>query len=176
MKLQVRNGVFETNSSSTHAVSVCAFDINKHEIPETVVFETGDFGWEIRDYNDVDSKAAYLWTAVVSEYQYLDEEEDLIRIKSAFTKILNDAGVKNVYFKDADYKTSDWVSRPYLDVDGYIDHAGDLFGWANEMIEEPELLLGYLFNNESVVSTGNDNDEYGVNYAKNAVYTIYKGN
>ena len=40
MKVQVRNGVFETNSSSTHAISVCAFDINKHEIPETVVFET----------------------------------------------------------------------------------------------------------------------------------------
>ena len=176
MKVQVRNGVFETNSSSTHAVSVCAFDINKHEIPETIVFETGDFGWEINNYTDVNSKASYLWTAVVSEYQYLDEEEDLIRIKAAFTKILNDAGVKNVYFKDAGYKTSEWVDRPYLDIDGYIDHAGDLFGWANEMIEEPNLLLGYLFNDESLVSTGNDNDDYGVNYANNAIFTIYKGN
>ena len=151
MKVQVRNGVFETNSSSTHAVSICAFNINKHEIPETVVFETGDFGWEVNDYNDVNTKASYLWTAVVSEYQYLDEEEDLIRIKAAFTKILNDAGVKNVYFKDADYKTSDYVNRPYLDIDGYIDHDSIVYDIYELKDEVDNDYINFIFNPENYV-------------------------
>ena len=176
MKVQVRKGVFETNSSSTHAISICEFDVNKHKIPETLVFKTGEYGWECDSYYDTESKASYLWTAILSEYQYLDQEEDLIKIKGSLTKLLNDAGVKNVYFEDYPYETSPWNERSYIQSDGYIDHAGDLYGWANEMIEEPELLYGYLFNSESVVLTGNDNDDYDVEYAKNAIYTRYKGN
>ena len=63
-----------------------------------------------------------------------------------------------------------------LDCNGYIDHVSDLYGWAEEMIDEPELLLGYLFNDESTVATGNDNSETPVKFVNGAIYTIYKSN
>lgn len=44
MKVQIRQSVFETNSSSTHAISIIKKS-NITEYPDTVRFDKGDFGW-----------------------------------------------------------------------------------------------------------------------------------
>ena len=59
---------------------------------------------------------------------------------------------------------------------GYIDHPGDLYEMIDALLEDPELLYGYLFNDNSMVSTGNDNDDRGINYAYDAIFSVYKGN
>jgi hypothetical protein len=59
---------------------------------------------------------------------------------------------------------------------GYIDHPEDLYELVDAVLKRPELLYGYLFNSESMVSTGNDNDERGVNYADSAIFSVSKGN
>ena len=54
MKTQIRRGVFETNSSSTHAISIMEYgDFVKEDwytaynVPEKVKFGLqGEFGWE----------------------------------------------------------------------------------------------------------------------------------
>lgn len=51
MKKVTRHGVFETNSSSTHSISIGS---NKPEYPdfkgEEITLEQGEFGWEIRRF------------------------------------------------------------------------------------------------------------------------------
>ena len=49
MKKQIRQGVFETNSSSTH--SMCIHPGNKY-VPNMskLKIETGEFGWEEETY------------------------------------------------------------------------------------------------------------------------------
>ena len=173
--IQIRQGVFETNSSSTHAISICEFHSNI-ELPEVVLFETNqDFGWEFEDYTDVYSKANYLWLAICYKYNNLGQEDELIRAKSTLTQYLERIGVK-AEFEDRRYVESEWYDDMYINMRGYIDHPEDLYELVDAVLESPELLYGYLFNSESMVSTGNDSDEREVNYAKNAIFSVSKGN
>ena len=92
--IQIRQGVFETNSSSTHAISICEFHSNI-ELPEVVLFETNqDFGWEFEDYTDVYSKANYLWLAICYKYNNLGQEDELIKAKATISQYLQRIGVK----------------------------------------------------------------------------------
>ena len=173
--IQIRQGVFETNSSSTHAISICEFHSNI-ELPEVVLFETNqDFGWEFEDYTDVYSKANYLWLAICYKYNNLGQEDELIRAKSTLTQYLERIGVR-AEFEDRRYVESKWYDDKYIDMRGYIDHPEDLYELVDAVLEDPNLLYGYLFNSDSMVSTGNDNDDRSVNYADNAIFSVHKGN
>ena len=173
--IQIRQGVFETNSSSTHAISICEFNPNM-KLPEVVKFESNqDFGWEFEDYTDVYSKANYLWLAICYKYNNLSQENELIHAKATLTQYLERIGVK-AEFEDRRYVESEWYDDMYINMRGYIDHPEDLYELVDAVLEKPELLYGYLFNSESMVSTGNDNDERKVNYAKNAIFSVSKGN
>ena len=173
--IQIRQGVFETNSSSTHAISICEFHSNI-ELPEVVLFETNqDFGWEFEDYTDVYSKANYLWLAICYKYSTLGDEDELIRAKATLTQYLERIGVR-AEFEDRRYVEYDWLDDKYIDMRGYIDHPDDLYELVDAVLERPELLYGYLFNSESMVSTGNDNSERDVSYADNAIFSVSKGN
>ena len=76
MKLQVRNSVFETNSSSVHAISIFKDDTYENYNGEYLEIEPGKFGWEKDTYNDVYSKLSYLYAAYLEfvDKEYVDEE------------------------------------------------------------------------------------------------------
>lgn len=173
--IKIRQGVFETNSSSTHAISICEFRSNI-ELPKVVLFKTNqDFGWEFEDYTDVYSKANYLWLAICYKYNTLGEEDELIRAKSTLTQYLERIGVR-AEFEDCKYIESTWSDDKYMDMRGYIDHPGDLYEMVDALLEDPNLLYGYLFNDNSMISTGNDNDDRSIDYANDAIFSVYKGN
>ena len=62
--VNIRHGVFETNSSSTHSISID----DKEFLLDTLVvnssgnveIEVGEFGWEQDTYRDASTKASYL--------------------------------------------------------------------------------------------------------------------
>ena len=173
--IQIRQGVFETNSSSTHAISICEFHSNM-VLPEVVKFETNqEFGWEFEDYTDICSKANYLWLAICYKYNTLGKENELIKAKATISQYLQSIGVR-AEFEERPYVECAWFSDKYIDMEGYIDHPDDLYELVDAVLEDPNLLYGYLFNSDSVVSTGNDNDDRRVNYSENAVFGVYKGN
>lgn len=62
MKRQIRKGVFETNSSSTHSFTVgnTFNNLLVNDYDNCVHTELGEFGWEIEDYFDSASKLAYI--------------------------------------------------------------------------------------------------------------------
>ena len=162
---QIRYGLWETNSSSTHTLSI----YRKHgNIPETITIDKrASFGWEWELYSDVDSKASYLYLMYVgcSKESNYDINKSNTKEWKFIEAILHGAGVKKIKYIESD---------PY---GGYIDHSSELTDLYNKMLQHPDLLLGFLFNEKSLISTGNDNsdDDYGT--VDNDADVIYrKGN
>ncbi len=61
-KRQIRQGAFETNSSSTH--SICIATETQYNIPTSIEFNFGDFGWEVNKLTSRKAKASYLYTCI----------------------------------------------------------------------------------------------------------------
>lgn len=163
MKTTIRNGVFETNSSSVHAIVVNRG--SKRYIPKAVEFTLGCFGWEEENYTTVDEKASYLWTAICELKTLTPELLENLR------RTLQDAGVSTVSFENPK-KESPWAY--------YIDHSYDLSKFVEALLGDQELLLDYLFG-ESEVVTGNDNSDesmpkFTIPDSKGKEWTYWKGN
>ena len=183
MKVQIRQGVFETNSSSTHAISVAGYypeDWNlSYKVPEKIHFALDqEFGWEFDTYDDTESKAAYLWLIICDMYSDVKDLDKLKEIREHIENILHNAGVQEVTFDMGSYKECSWRNDDslYLDYPGYIDHSYDAYDFAKALLENDEMLLAYLLDSDSCVATGNDNDDRGINYAYDAIFSVYKGN
>jgi hypothetical protein len=137
-KKLVRNGVFETNSSSSHSISIA--DSNKEFVLDTiypnqngiVFLSGGEFGWEWEKYNDAITKANYC---------LVDTEGNPERREMLFEVIKEHTGADLVEILSSDI--------------GYIDH--DSVGTTNTAFESKETLKNFIFNKNSWLFTGNDN-------------------
>ena len=190
MKLQIRKGVFETNSSSTHAISIRNNSVGNN-YPEEVSFELGTFGWEYDHYNDTHTKASYLWTAIVClAKEGGNIEGDINYSVDDFVKYITETlSQYNIIAKfPHNYKTmksyggEEHMYNIFHDKDGnkpkyWIDHC-DLSEFLNAMMSHQDLLMSYLFDDDSILITGNDNDDYDVEdeITKNGNTIFYKGN
>ena len=186
MKRQIRIRVFETNSSSTHAISVSGNELN---VPKSLHFGCNEFGWECETYKTAESRASYLWTYIFnrfSSYEHAKKEDgssdyQLPRIytfdqkfldwKEHLEKICKKVGVENVTFQESVHQ------RGWYDDAGYIDHSYELDEFVDDLWNDDHLLEQYLFCDDSGIETGNDNDDYDVTFAaKNEIYNYYKLN
>ena len=106
---------------------------------------TGEFGWEVCEYDDAPTKAAYCLTyAKGCGNDSRESKSDLSMLESV---ILKQTGAKSVVFKgeDADYHS--W---------GYIDHQSD--DVCADAFKDEETLASFIFNRHSFLMTDNDND------------------
>ncbi len=162
MKRQIRKNVFETNSSSTHAV--CIAKNSTYEPSSFVSFETGEFGWEFAVYKETYKKASYLITAILGRSkEYADEK--LERLK----QLLDENNIE-YEFPELEEKFWEYDGKiyHYYDIDGYIDHVGETEEFVEAILSDNESLMKYLFG-DSFIVTGNDNspepyDDYFFNY------------
>lgn len=153
--LQIRKNVFETNSSSSHALALAReADYNNH--PDIVNFEQGGFGWEDEEVSPADYLYTYILTVAMGNY------EDDIPVSDVF---------ENPYIKDIIYNLSKFGIKCTFDgynednywgevihVDGYIDHQSRdmLSSVIDSLVSDEYTLYRYLF--ASHVYTGNDNE------------------
>lgn len=137
----VRHSVFETNSSSTHSISIASGDFVPDHLYEengVVVVYPGEFGWEEEEYYDAQTKASYCLTHVKSYENQRDE--DLLR------EVIESVTGKKVEFRPSSCKYNPW---------GYIDHqSSDV---PKEAFASSEDLKDFIFNPRSVLRTDNDN-------------------
>lgn len=143
MKRQIRQNVFETNSSSTHSICITKSNLKKKDIGTYVHFSIGEFGWEYDTLYDTSSKASYLYTAIL-----INKKQDLIK---DIKKILDDNNIE-YEFEEPKY------SGNYLD-NGYIDHGGEIPSEFFNICKDKDRLFKYLFSSESYIVTGNDNSD-----------------
>ena len=177
---QIRENLFETNSSSTHVITIANNndDDFKNNLPEKVYMRLGEFGWDFERYDDIDSKASYLFTAIVYNDKVDDYLMKLIKTLESWKIEVEHTPIKKIeseYTKGRFY----WVNEEKPNEYFYIDHSDELDDWLKELFADETLLMNYLFSPESFVATGNDNDDEDLDdktNAKNILMTFDKGN
>jgi hypothetical protein len=142
--IQVRQNVFETNSSSTHSVSISyEGDLTDIPIPDDngiVHVDTDEYGWEECEYNDLYSRLSYAATYALN---YGSEEN-----KELLTEVIKQySGAKEVLY--------DHNNNPVYWKHGYIDHQST--DTVADIFESRESLVNFLFNPNSYFITDNDN-------------------
>lgn len=139
--IQVRNGIFETNSSSVHAISV--YTVPPKDLPKKIHLTLGEYGWGHGLY----SLPNYIFTAC-AEMKRID---DLIGM-------LDTIGVECTMDPTPDVIAKSIKKRGYLPYDlGYIDHCGCLSDFIDAILCDEHLFKCAMFNPESQVELGNDN-------------------
>lgn len=138
----IRRNTFETNSSSTHCVTIC----NSSETYSPITFDNttlevtpGEFGWEYEFYDYFEDKVSYAYTYAVNS----GTPEDLELLKEV---ILENTNIERVIFSQTEDR---WYSN------GYIDHQSE--DEAATIFESKDSLTNFLFNKGSSVLTDNDN-------------------
>jgi len=143
----IRSNVFETNSSSTHSISIdCS---SPDEMLQTILPDEngiisltgGQFGREWKRYNDCLTKANY------SAIDCLSYEPE--KIQSFINIIKNHTGAKDVII-DIDLSVS------------YIDHG--YLRASFDALDNENKLRNFIFNPKSWLYLGNDNEDTPTNF------------
>ncbi|GIW61132.1 MAG: hypothetical protein KatS3mg087_2198 [Patescibacteria group bacterium] len=141
MKFIIRQGFFETNSSSTHVIVIAR---NKsYKKIDTLKVEEDEYGWGVEILSKYWHRANYFYTACVQhERMDLWEKAKSVLLKSGYVNSI----VEN---KDTE--------------GGYIDHQTDSLFFIEKICESDETILDYFLNDSSMVIIANDNG-YMANY------------
>lgn len=142
MKRQIRNSVFETNSSSTHSIAISK---KKPVISKSIHFGIGEFDWE----NDCVDTADYLYTAILEQ----DERDEML---DKLIEILNKYSIEYEFETPIWHKSFDGEYE-WLD-NGHIDHSNETREFIFAVLDDEDLLMRCLFG-DSTVYTGNDNQD-----------------
>ncbi len=163
--IEIRDGFFETNSSSVH-VLVIPKD-TKIDIPHKVFLSGGEYGWSSdTEYDTLN----YFYQACVD-----NGREELEK----FFEYLKRKGVEEIHAPEINWVKSEWNGREYEYAEnnsGYIDHGNEIP--LDDLFANENLLDRFLFG-DSFVETGNDNSDYCPDedeYDSNVYDTIRKGN
>ena len=175
MKRQIRQGVFETNSSSTHAI--CIATDTEYDIPTSIEFSFGDFGWEVDKLTSRKERANYLYTCMA----YAENNEKMKEYLDFIIKTLHKHGVKDIGFESFEYHVYEYDGKLFDYIapsgDGYVDHGDVAQGFVEKVCSDEKLLLDYLFSDKSFILTGNDNDDTDVDIKVDYPHEeFYKGN
>ena len=144
----IRENVFETNSSSSHSISLSDPSISNDGMMDTIplngngdiVLSGGEFGWQWEKFSDALTKANYC--AVYAVLHRNDLINQLIEV------IKDQTGANNVILDISDdCSKSNW---------SYIDH--DSFDVAAAAFGSNDVLRRFIFNRKSILYLGNDNE------------------
>lgn len=163
MKKVIRNGVFESNSSSMHSVSVCGDgDLNEHYHPDGVIkIKLDEYGWEGDPLYDFYDKLSYAMLMVLyTEYpgfnyydnDFIIDQEELEKLNGY--KILLEA-----IRKHGDCEKIIIKKRNGFYHYGYIDHQSreDYGSLADFLANWNVDAERFLFDDDVVVHIDNDN-------------------
>lgn len=177
--IKIRKGVFETNSSSVHAIAVDAhsdphdweycyalerYTEDSNNDNEVLQFVPGDFGWEFALLSEPVEKASYLSALALCIARANVYEQEKKGIKE---KILDQ--YEKIFVEPAkewlsEFKVRCEFATPELDEDGFpqegdIDHFEDAIPAYQEIMGSVDAFMGFLFGRSSFVWTGNDNSD-----------------
>ena len=151
--INVRKGVFETNSSSTH--SICISKHDDYVLPSTLYFRLGDFGWESEIYKGAEDLASYLWTAVVDFYGDCYSDYKMVEdYKNYLYEKLYEYGV------ECEFELPIYDEKYSWCVNANIDHVAELDDLLSSLRKSPRKLIRFLFSPDSFILCGNDNSDW----------------
>ena len=173
--INIRKSLFETNSSSTHAICI-AREGGEFAIPDELEFKAGEFGWDEGFLYTPEEKASYLYTAILCRHIYDADRKELEKAKNHIYEILGNHGCDATFVEPV---------KTLWGYDFYIDHVSDgTYTFVDKVLKSEKALLRYLFSPDSFIATGNDNsdwfreweDDFDDSEANDKVDVYYKGN
>ena len=143
MNRVIRKAIFETNSSSTHSITIVGGSYVPHlwkPLGGRIEVLPGEFGWEEETYRDPWTKASYclVWAKTCSSAQ----ERHMEMLEKALKE---GTGAEDVEF------VQEGGHYPW----GYIDHQSN--DVCAEAFESGRSLFDFIFNDLSELRTDNDN-------------------
>ena len=176
MKTQIRRGVFETNSSSVHSISIIK-DEFKGSLPKKFTIDcNGEFGWEVDTYDCPISKAAYLYQAILYyPYSLICGENDIVAAQEILQGLMDkflgnlesygievDCKYRFTSIHHTEYSRYDYVifvdeNGNESEDEGYLDHGGEAKDLVDYVLSSPENTIKFIFDNRCFIDTGNDN-------------------
>jgi len=156
MKRQIRKSVFETNSSSIHSIIISNDFPTKSEIPSVLHFCRDEFGWEWAIYNNCAKKANYLYECLIDLY-YDWKDGSKTKLEQVCNQIKDALSMYGIECDFEEVTAKNWD-------DGYVDHGEENKELVEYLLSDPKNLIRFLFNYDSCISTGNDNDWYDDEY------------
>ena len=159
MKINIRNAVFETNSSSSHAVNVDPsetfdFSIDKESLRKGVLrVDLREFGQKWERFRTTENKVAYLTAQLCADLA--NDQPPGSDVRRLVMKNPRGERLITVLEKTLGCKVElirpDTSSRFAI----YVDH--ESLGIGMEVFNSDEELKSFLFSKNSYVTTGNDN-------------------
>lgn len=142
---KIRNGMFETNSSSSHSIILNKGRITDKLNPDKygiLKIYPDEFGWDIMDYTDAYTKASYCLT--YAKQAKNKKWENMLR------KVL----LRHTQAKEVEF-IQDNNMYPW----GYIDHQSgpEEMGACTPVFNSESDLANFIFNPECILHTDNDN-------------------
>lgn len=176
MKKLIRKNVFETNSSSTHSISVDnsfnlyeSLELNEND---NVVLTGGEFGWGWSKHNDALVKANYIlvyimdWVSKDLKKQFFNTFYSVIKEQTQCNDIEilrqdNEVFLLSTLIKDIEFgydikldELFNWFEDRGI---GYIDHqAVENQDW-HYLFDNQQELKDFIFNKNKTLVIGNDN-------------------
>lgn len=167
MKTQIRDRVFETNSSSSHSVTIDPSELRDLGLDKAtlrdgiirVVMPSDGYGWEWKRYYKPENKIAYLLLQLQGGHLSSDVTEGVGKDEDHSQHFRED--YRSSYFLSTIEKATGCtvvVTRETEENDwGYsIDH--DSVGNGVEHLGDEDEILKLVFGANSYVETGNDNE------------------
>jgi len=149
----IRHNVFETNSSSSHSISISTdttgiLDTIQCNAEGTITITSWSFGREWEAYNDPITKASYC----LSDCRNDSSRQDMLR------KVIQEhTGASEVKF--------------IIDSNSYIDH--ESVGNSDEGFVDEDTLKNLIFNPESYIFTGSDETSPPPNFYDVSKYIVF---
>lgn len=164
--MQTRVSVFETNSSSTHSLSVSGigslddggWKAMLSDDRTAIEIEFGEFGWGPEVYRDAPTKASYLLTGIASKFlksdknteSFILDEEDMR--ESKHFRVLQNAIAQHTGISEIRFIKFPSEYIPY----GSIDHQSNGV-WMEAFENDEESVKAFIFNSKSILVIDNDN-------------------
>lgn len=146
----IRNGVFETNSSSTHSFTTSYKDYDYEKEIEIEPYWDGEFGWNFDSWYSKEEKLAYICRCIISA-NWEDTDDSDKKIYNSLRPLQERLENLGVHFEipTAEYLDKHW---------GYVDHGNEYYvSDILYILETDDNLLSFLFNPENGIDGGNDN-------------------
>lgn len=150
MLISIRQGLFESNSSSTHSICISKENIDKKYLAgQHIHFGIGEWGWEVGTVYDT---ADYLYTAILDSPSTKIADQRLEKLKATLDKYYITYSFEPVA-KNEEY---DYYHPVEANIYYGIDHGEECRKFVEAVLNDENMLLRWLFG-DSFVETGNDN-------------------
>lgn len=153
-RVQTRLNVFETNSSSSHSMTLAPDKVVPLPFPKEIlragvfILEKGEFGWEFYRHYDLPGKLQYLFTQLFSEDIPQGKPADVL------ANLRHSEEMFDMLCKVVEVETGCKIEVKPGSY-GYIDH--DSEGVGLDVFKSEAKLHQLLFNANSYIETSNDN-------------------